>query len=458
MSFVLLMTFVLNMDRTNMSNAVSDNLAANLGFNNDGVNTGVLIHAIFFTVVTLPNNVFVKRFGAHLWIPILMTSWAIVTWAHIFITNFSTFLTVRAFIAITEAGFIPSCLAYLTGFYTSRELLTRLSWFWGIQSFASAFSGLISFGVFQLAGIGGLYGWKWLFLIDGIFTQIVGFIAFLYLPIGPGHTSTVLWGKKGWFTDRERKIAVTRLIRDDQTKTQQTQRVQWSDVKLVLSDTKVWTHMIITFLGIMPVTPIGTYLPTMIHSYGFDVTVANLLTAPSFIIGLTISILVARLSERVGYMGLFAAAQVLWGTLGYLTLILAPDNTGRWGMYAVVLFTASTPSYHGMHIAWMSANLAPIGKRTLALGAIIGFANICGVPGSQIYQMNDAPRYRRGNWILVGISITCAALLILQHFRYKYTNQRREKIWNAMTENEQRNYLATTKHQGSNRLDYRFDI
>ncbi|CAO3580902.1 unnamed protein product [Absidia cylindrospora] len=400
----------------------------------------------------------VKKVGAHLRIPILMTSWAIVTWAHIFITDFSTFLVVRAFIAITEAGFIPSALAYMTGFYTSRELLTRLAWFWGIQSFASAFSGLISFGVFRLAGIGGLYGWKWLFLIDGIFTQVVGLIAFFYLPASPSKTTSIIWGKKGWFTDRERKIAVTRLIRDDQTKTQQQQQIKWVDIKYTLLDSKVWTHMIIAFLGVMPVSPIHTYLPTMIRSYGFDVTTANLLTAPSYIISLIISISIARLSEKIGFMGLFAAAQVLWGTVGYLALEFVPATTGRWGMYAVVLFTASTPFFHGLHIAWMSSNLAPIGKRTLSLGAIIGFANICGVPGSQIYQTNDAPRYHRGNWVLVGITVACAILLIFQHFRYKYTNQHRERKWNAMTEDEQKNYLATTKDQGSNRLDYRFDI
>ncbi|CAO3579366.1 unnamed protein product [Absidia cylindrospora] len=387
-----------------------------------------------------------------------MTSWAIVTWAHIFIKDFSSFLAIRTFIAITEAGFIPSSLAYLTGFYTSREMLTRLSWFWGIQYFASAFSGLISFAVFRLAGVAGLYGWKWLFLLDGLFTQVIGIIAFLYLPASPSKTTSVLWGKKGWFTERERKIAVTRLVLDDNTKTQQAQLVKWSDVKCLLLDTKAWTHFIITFLGVMPTTPISTYLPTMIKSYGFDVTTANLLTVPSYIISLIVSIAVARISEKYGYMAWLCAFQVLWGAVGFLALEFVSDTTDRWSMYGVVLFTAATPFYHGMHIAWMSSNLAPIGKRTLALGAIIGFANICGVPGSQIYQTSDAPRYHRGNWILAGISIACAILLIFQHFRYKYTNQSRERKWNAMTEDEQKNYLATTKDQGSDRLDFRFDI
>jgi hypothetical protein len=75
-----------------------------------------------------------------------------------------------------------------------------------------------------------------------------------------------------------------------------------------------------------------------------------------------------------------------------------------------------------------------------------------------VIETNDAPRYHRGNWVLFGISTACAALLIFQHFRYKYTNAHRERVWNAMTEDEQKNYLATTKQQGSNRLDYRFDI
>lgn len=84
---------------------------------------------------------------------------------------------VRVLIAVTEAGFIPACLFYLTSWYKTNELATRLAWFWGVQSFASAFSGLISFGVFRMGGIGGLEGWKWLFLLDGIMTHIVGIFA-----------------------------------------------------------------------------------------------------------------------------------------------------------------------------------------------------------------------------------------------------------------------------------------
>lgn len=135
-----------------------------------------------------------------------------------------------------------------------------------------------------------------------------------------------------------------------------------------------------------------------------------------------------------------------------------PDTASKPVFYIAALIAASAPSYHGMHIGWMSSNLAPIGKRTLALGAIIGSANICGVPGSFIYRQYDAPRYHHGNYINIALTLVTIVLFIFQHFRYKLTNNYREKKWNSMSDKEKKVYLETTKDIGSNRLDYRFKV
>jgi hypothetical protein len=66
-------------------------------------------------------------------IPILMFAWGLVTGAHALIKDRAGYWTVRAWIAITEGGVIPSTLIYLGGFYKSTELATRLAWFWGVQ-------------------------------------------------------------------------------------------------------------------------------------------------------------------------------------------------------------------------------------------------------------------------------------------------------------------------------------
>ena len=98
------------------------------------------------------------------------------------------------------------------------------------------------------------------------------------------------------------------------------------------------------------------------------------------------SMLIAHHADRAGYYAFHALIGPIWSLVGFLVLELLKDNAGAWNFYVAALFLASSPSWHGMHIAWMSSNLAPIGKRTLALGAIVGAANIAGIPGSQIYR------------------------------------------------------------------------
>ncbi|KAG2219906.1 hypothetical protein INT45_008543 [Circinella minor] len=456
---ILLGSFVLNMDRTNLSNAISDNLASDLGFTNDDVNMTIMVYAILFTIFTLPSNFISKRIGAHLWIPILMNAWGVITWAHALVHNLPGFFVIRVLISVTEAGFIPACLYYLTSWYKTKELATRLAWFWGIQSLASAFSGLISFGIFRLRGVGGLFGWQWLFLIDGIFTHVIGFFAFVCLPSRPSRTPGLFRGKKGWFTERQMKIAVTRLIHDDISKTEQhNSRITLEDVKLAVTDTKVWTHLICTFVGYMSITPITTYLPSMLRDSGFETTTANLLTVPSYIINGIFSILIAWSSDRYGEVSLHAMIGVLWSIGSFSALKVLPANTGRWNTFAAATMAAASPSWHGMHIAWMSSNIAPVGKRVLCLSAIIGSANICATPGALIYQTWDAPRYYYGNTINVILQAVCGFLFMFLRFRYDLTNRWRAHKWNNMTEEERQHYCENTKDKGSNRLDFHFHI
>jgi hypothetical protein len=77
-----------------------------------------------------------------------------------------------------------------------------------------------------------------------------------YVPGSPYSTHGLLRGKQGWFTERQKQIAITRIIRDDRTKKEQHERITLHDVKISLTDSKLWVHLIITFLGYVLKNPI----------------------------------------------------------------------------------------------------------------------------------------------------------------------------------------------------------
>ncbi|KAF8154300.1 MFS general substrate transporter [Crassisporium funariophilum] len=422
MPAILLTTFVLNMDRTNNSNAISDNLPFDLGFDINVVNTATAMYSVLFAIACLSGAIVAKIVGPARWIPALMLSWGLVTLAHTFIKDKFGYITVRCFIAVTEGGVIPATLVYLGGFYKSTELATRLSWFWGIQHIASAASGLMASGLVKLRGVWGLEGWKWLFLVDGVITVVVAIGTWFYLPRNITKTKGGLRGPEAWLAHRQVQIAVTRVIRDDVSKKSYDRIVQWSDIKDTITDLGVWGHLIITMIGQTPNTPMHTYLPTVIKSFDFSVSLANALTAPPYIIQGVAMIIMVRHSDQVrerGYHGAFGAG---WQLLGWIFLRSLPRESGRGLKYLAAVIVASWPSMHPLNIAWLSENTGSVGKRTVASGLIIGASNIYGVWGSQIYRADDAPDFKRGNLINIGFALTAFVLWFVQKHFYSWRN------------------------------------
>ncbi|KAJ7668129.1 MFS general substrate transporter [Mycena rosella] len=433
--WILLTTFVLNMDRTNHSNAISDNLPADLGFTINTVNTGTAIYSVAFSIFCFSGAVMAKIVGPARWIPILMFAWGLVTLAHALIKDKAGYLTVRVFIAITEGGVIPATLIYLGGYYKSTELSTRLGWFWGVQAIASAVSGLMASGLLQLRGKSGLEGWKWLFIVDGAITVFVSVIMWFYLPRNVNSTKGGLRGFKPWFTPRQVQIAVTRVIRDDQSKREYEKRVTRADFKDAATDLD---------------------LPTVIKSFHFNVFVSNALTAPPYVLQAIIMIIVIRHSDKVRERGFHGAFGSAWQLVGWILLRAMPNSASRGVKYFGAVVVASWPYNHPLNIGWMSENTGSVGKRTVASGAVIFAANIYGVWASQIYQADDAPYFKRGNSINIAFAGFTTILWVVQKYYYRHLNRRNEREYAALNEQEKLEEDSQAAKKGNRSLTFKY--
>jgi hypothetical protein len=58
---------------------------------------------------------------------------------------------------------------------------------------------------------------RWLFLLEGLITLLLGFASFFLMPASAVQTKT--WFRpNGWFNDRELSLVVNRVLRDDPSK------------------------------------------------------------------------------------------------------------------------------------------------------------------------------------------------------------------------------------------------
>ena len=100
-----------------------------------------------------------------------------------------------------QGGFIPDVILYLSYFYTKNELPVRLAWFWVSNYMSHIVGAFLATGILRLRHTTGTAGWRYLFLIEGLFTLVVGLFSFLLMPPGPTQTRAK-WRPKGWFDER----------------------------------------------------------------------------------------------------------------------------------------------------------------------------------------------------------------------------------------------------------------
>ena len=82
-----------------------------------------------------------------------------------------------------------------------RLVPLRLAFFWVSNYMADMISAFLAAGILRLGGHNGKAGWRYLFLIEGGFTLLIGLLSFLLMPPGPTQTKAV-YRPKGWFTER----------------------------------------------------------------------------------------------------------------------------------------------------------------------------------------------------------------------------------------------------------------
>ncbi|KAJ4479892.1 major facilitator superfamily domain-containing protein [Lentinula lateritia] len=458
MAWAALSFSALNLDRNNLSQANTDNFLPDLDLTTDDFNWGNSIFRLAFLCAELPSQLVSKRLGPDRWIPTQMVLWSIVTLCQFWLTGRTSFFLTRALLGFIQGGFIPDLILYLSYFYTKNELPFRLALFWMSSNLCSIVGSFIAFGVLRMRGVLGRAGWRWLFLVEGLITFSIGVATFFRMPPSPTQSRT--WFRpKGWFTEREETIMVTRVLRDDPTKGDMHNREGLSLKRLwtAVCDYDLWPLYLLGLMFGIPGAPPSTYLTLSLRNLGFSTFTTNLLTIPSTVAGMITMFAITMVSEVLNERTFVAMNEDLWVLPFLVALYCLPENPNQWVYFGLASGLLSYPYTHPIQVGWCSRNAGAVASRTVNASIYNMFVQATSVISAQIYRADDAPRYRRGNLTL--IIICCFNVVVLYPATkayYIWRNRQRDRIWDAMSVEERKEYLTTTTDVGNRRLDFRF--
>ncbi|KAF1816976.1 MFS general substrate transporter [Eremomyces bilateralis CBS 781.70] len=453
-----IMFFSLQIDRGNIGQAVSGTFLQDLHLNTNDFNLGHTVFLVSFLLAELPSQLISKKFGPDRWIPTQMVLWSIVAMSQAGLRSKPGFLATRSLLGMLEGGFIPDLILWLSYFYTGRELPIRLSYFWTALSLTGIIASLLAFGIFHLEGHHGIAGWRWIFLIEGSMTLVIGIAAFFLMPASAAQTKT--WFRpKGWFTDRELTIVVNRVLREDPSKGDMHNRQAITPRRLwtALKDYDLWPIYLLAAICGVPSGPPTIYLTQSLRNIGFSTFHTNLLTIPTAVASIIFLILITRLSEKLNERGLVSIIQALWTLPCIIALRVWPGlMKEQWATYALLTVLLGGPSAYAINVAWVSKNSNNVGSRSVSAALFNICAQIASIISANIYREDDKPLYKRGNQVLIGINILSIALFLNAKIYYVVKNKIRERKWNAMTPEERVDYTYNTTDTASHRLDFRF--
>ncbi|EPS37563.1 hypothetical protein H072_8747, partial [Dactylellina haptotyla CBS 200.50] len=170
-------------DRNNMGTASVAGMNVALGMNvkNNGYSISNLVFFTLYILVQPFATILIRKFGPRNFLTTIALLWGCTVMCMGFVKRWQQLLALRVVLGLFEGGFFPAVAYLLSTWYTRYEMGRRFSYVYMLAAIASAFSGLFGYGLMQMNGVGGLAGWRWIFIMEGIITVVLACGAFIFL-------------------------------------------------------------------------------------------------------------------------------------------------------------------------------------------------------------------------------------------------------------------------------------
>ena len=284
----------------------------------------------------------------------------------------------RAFLGLFEGGLWPGIALFLSMVYKREEIALRLGIVYCMVPLCGAFSGLLASAIFNIGTRSGLAPWRWILILEGIASSLVGLIAYFALP--------VTLEKAKFLTEKERTYAIERLappfIPAPMSLGSSESRLKWESIRRAILSVRTLLAASISFLSLAALQSLQIYIPTMIQSLGHSAIDAQLWSVPPFAVAVVVTIGTALVSDRYRLRGPVILAILPVAIAGYALMFCTTDNNVKYG--ALFMMVSAICAVNPPVITWLANNFTDHYAQATAIalqimvGCVFSPVNACG--------------------------------------------------------------------------------
>ncbi|WP_118179345.1 MFS transporter [Paraburkholderia phosphatilytica] len=288
MPLVLLAYVFAFLDRINIGYAQLQ-MKHDLAFSDAVYGFGAGIFFVTYLLFEVPSNLLLEKIGARLTFLRIMVLWGLASAATAFVKAPWQFYGIRLLLGVFEAGFFPGIILYLTYWYPSQRRGRVTGLFLFGMPITGVLGGPLSGTVMSgMEGVGGMHGWQWLFLVEGLPTVLLGLLLYCMLPDKPARAP--------WLTDNGKALVQSVLDADHRG---DANAGHHGRLAAALAAPRTYLLAFVYFCCACAVYTLTFWLPTMIKGLGIaPIATIGWYTAVPYVFGALGVIVVSRSSDR----------------------------------------------------------------------------------------------------------------------------------------------------------------
>jgi MFS family permease len=378
-----------------ISSAAVTSMVEDLDLDGNRYSVAIFIFTIASIAFQLPATVAVRFFGPRIWFSFITCSFGLITMCTAFIHSWREMIALRVLLGMAMSGIYPGLSYLISVYYLREEQQTRYAFLQSGQVIVLATGNIVNFGLNQLDGRGGLAGWRYMYLVQGLVTIVLGCITYFWIVDFPEQAHNSFY----FLTEEEQKLAVSRIQLDRHDVLPED--FSWTKVLGHARDVKILGFACMFFLLNLVSTSLNYFLPIILQNgMGFSENAAILLSAPPYYYAVIPVIISSLVGDRLRQRGLVITFNSICLIIGFCMLGFTQQVTARY--IGVFLATGSYISNWAAITAYYQTNITGQWKRVFTAAAVSALNGAGGIAGSFIVRQNEAPRYLTAVWVSIG--------------------------------------------------------